>query len=600
MATSFAVDVRLNLFNELSRGMSQLNSSLGQAQRSVDSMQSSFQKMFAFRELEQGGKAIVGFIGGMAKSAASLETAMNSVKISTGANVGQMKTMHDLALSVSNASLMTSSQAGQMAAQLARAGFNPQQLSALMPTFAEFGSLMHSQRGESFEASTNFGAEIAHYYKAYDEKSVRKIMNTVSGIMQMTLATPQQLFTQVQKYGSMAGFMGMSPEKQLQLAAMGANLGDKAFGTGISNIILGAIPKTATLSSTRQSAQGKGLADLGLMGANGENRAFPGGKFDQEFVFNQLLKRSVEMSAPDFAQAVTNAFNRRGARTALNMADTAVLDRLAQMPAELAKLGTLHDQFNIAMGTTESQMTLLKSNIISVGTAIGEDLLPPLTRWMHSTSTFAGTISEYLQAHPEAKAIAGDIAGGAAVIGAGAYGVGKVAETLLVSKMLIAAFTGKGIPVYITNGGGEGGGLMSGIGSFIGKKLLPVFAAVGSRVLGFVVADATVTLGAVGAATFAVYEGGKALSTEASQHKAVTASLLDATSRNVVPASEQQRRIDAAREALGHIVVHGDLNVRANDSRQLVKEVTASAVKQSGSGGSAPSLSTYSATNTGQ
>src|SRR5271155_1374565 len=101
MPTSFAVDVRLNLLNELGQGMQGLNTQLQGAQRQIDSLGKSFSQLFAFKEMERAGKATLGFIGGMVKSSMDLQTAMVNVKIATNASNSEMAKMHDLVIKTS-------------------------------------------------------------------------------------------------------------------------------------------------------------------------------------------------------------------------------------------------------------------------------------------------------------------------------------------------------------------------------------------------------------------------------------------------------------------------------------------------------------------
>ena len=604
MSTSFSVDVRLNLMNELSRGMQGLNTSLRGAQSQVDRLSRSFSQLFAFKELESGGKAVVGFVGGMAKSAMDLQSAMVNVRIATNASTQQMQQMHDLVLRTSQAGLMTSVEAGNMAAQMARAGFSPRDLTALMPTVSKFGDIMHAQRNMSFEASTDFGVELAHFYGAYNEASAKPIIEMAAKAMQMQIGTPQEFYTQLRAFGKTAGKLGMAPAQQMQLTALGMNMGDKSFGTELMNIMIGSIPKTASLSAVRQTAQTRGLADLGLT-QGGKNLAYggPGGTFDINFVLSQLMKRSHEMPPAEFAAAVMQAFNRRGGRGAMNLADEQTLKRLADMPAAFAKLQGLDGMHDTVMNQANSQLTLLTTNVKNVGTAIGEGLLPQVTKWTALFAGKAGDLANKINDNPSLKAHLGTIAEGVGLGGAAMVGVGAVGVAISTLRIMGAALKNGALPVTVVNGsalglgGGGGGGGTFSDQSVGNNKIMALFRGIGAAKLGW---EAGRFLGEMGLDD----KIQKMLPGSEMEFLLQKAGLIETHSSSATDAkvkAAHDARVAAGSDA--SLTVHGNVHIHADSDdtvRTLTKKIQRAAAKQSGTSRSGPSTSPYSSNNKGQ
>ncbi|MBR2208898.1 MAG: phage tail tape measure protein [Synergistaceae bacterium] len=295
----------------------------------------------------------------------------------------------------------TSVQAANTQENLARAGFNTNEIIAAMPGLLSMAAAenMDLAQAADIASSTLRGFNLA----ADQSNRVSDILAQMSASSNTNIA---ELGEGMKKVAPVAAGLGISIEQVSAMMGVMANNGIK--GTEAGTALRAALSRL----SQEPKAVAKALGVLGVKAtdAKGRLRQMPE-------LMQALSKRMKGMGEAKQMHYLINIFGKEASAGMLAIMQGAVdgsleeYERLADNSAGISK-----EMADKMLDTMRGQMTIAGSAIESLMIDIGEVLRPTVKEMVKAFSTWTAGLSELAQKHPEAtKAIIGTLAGFAAM-----------------------------------------------------------------------------------------------------------------------------------------------------------------------------------------
>ncbi len=490
MASTHVIEVQMKFLQTAAGLSSSINSNIAGAVGNTNKLGQMLTSGAAFYGLEKFGQAGKKVFGGMIEQATLLQSALARVQIATGANAREMKGFQDLIRSTSSKYSMDTSQSSNMLAVMARTGMSRGTISATFDAVSKYASIQQFERGVDYEQSAKLAATTARLYGARSPEQTERVLNNLYRAMNTTPMAPGQILTSLQNFAPVGMKLGMSQEETFQAAALMGTMGlGSKGGTGLFNMMMRSVGKTASMTGHREDKQTKALHELGI---------HAGMSFGS--IVNQLVSSSTSMGAKGqsahFIQDLIAAFNDRGGRVAAALSSPDAQKNLQDLLASWKDVTDLNKAMEIEQKTLAFQTGVVSSNFRMLESTLGETATTTMPKFQARLAGWISAIDSKVKGSPLLSSTlgvgvaAGETASFAASL-FGKLGLGLTAFNSM--RGLYGQVTGKGgggQPVYVTNwpGGGFGSGLGSALSGVAGGAVGGVSISAIASVVGVALA----------------------------------------------------------------------------------------------------------------
>lgn len=346
-------------------------------------------------------------------SAGELETAMNNVRLATGATNAQLQQMEHGDIQIGLKNQMSIIDVEALRATAAQSGLNNvTQLNALLPELARFAEVLKVTKGYSAEQSAVAGTSFAHLFQAFTAQQISPLLDQFARALQTTHSTPQQFIT------TLSGFVGAAtpmygPGRQpraasdaIAMTALLGNLGQQGRGgTQLQSLITGTMDMLSTRGATHNAAL-QAIQQLA-----GTQKGAPHTFFDDKGQFigmanmlEVLHAASVAAGDPRNAAMLNRAtFTSAGARAAGLLAQPAVVERFQAIEQNVSGKGSLFSldaSRDFINATQQSRFQQLQSNLETISALMGQKILPAVVAVATALTQATAGIIDFVDQHP--------------------------------------------------------------------------------------------------------------------------------------------------------------------------------------------------------
>lgn len=202
------------------------------------------------------------------------------------------------------------------------------QMSSAMPKIAEYAMLMHQNRGLDVDRAATVGIGLAHMFRAYDPKSLGKMLDMNLRMSEMMGEGPEQAMRQMAYYVPLLKNLNVSDDASMATMALLDRAGFRnKVGTNVRAMVLQTL---GPLQMTKFAQQGKNgmLNQMGITDAAGniQSRFTQNGQYDMFGVLAQLVKwEQIQLKSgktlEDINKVLYGTFGKQGGTIAALFAD---------------------------------------------------------------------------------------------------------------------------------------------------------------------------------------------------------------------------------------------------------------------------------------
>jgi TP901 family phage tail tape measure protein len=349
-----------------------------------------------------GASAMKGWID----AAMKMEVAMNNVGIATVNVKGQLTTLNDLqntAYVTAGKTQFSAIDVMNMAQLAAVNGLNNRaSLNAALPLLARGAEIAKIETGSSYQDTVPALVQLSHMFQKYGGKGMNDNIQLAVKSMLLSGATPNELVHTMAYLMPAKNMYGMPASDIFGATALSMNVG-LAHGRGGSRIaaMFRAISPTFGAKGSTLTKHNEMLTELQTLGGG---TFFKDGKFAG---FTNMLEVTMRGLSKIHNQATRMAlagavFGSAGAVTVSSLASQGAVNRWGNISQMLGPNG-LPDvnkmQAQIA-GTSQGQLTIFRTNLASIATIMGTQLLPAFHVFVSVLATVTTGIMNFLRANP--------------------------------------------------------------------------------------------------------------------------------------------------------------------------------------------------------
>jgi hypothetical protein len=496
---TFATSINLSLVDRVSPALAHIAQSMTKTTGAAAMLQKRLDKIGS---LYSSGKMMIG--AGMAlasplisatKSAMELETAMGRVKMATGASNSQMAELNKTLTTTANqTAIFSKPKLAQFAAEMYAGGIRSMgQINSMLPAFAKAADVLKITSGGKIgpEQTIHSLTALSHQFGRYSAEEMRPIIETAVA-MSKSLPGGMKTLAGMGSYVNIMGnrALGIDP---VQLMAAQAAVAQTSGGTGTGRGALSGANLANFLKRSMPGVFGSGLlsgksawaaATIGLGDSTGASTAMKNGKLDLELL-QQKISKFEGMTVQDIAktalahvgmlgkkageeipllkkalalgekgvsksQLITQLFQDvygSASTIAMLMGEKKFLgveQNLANSARDAIKNGGIEAMQAKAMEMLEPQLMRLQTNLGTLGSTIGTQLIPVITPIVKTLGDIVDKATEFASANPKIVQAASGllaVASGALILG----GAANIAAAGFIGLKFVLPLVTKGL-----------------------------------------------------------------------------------------------------------------------------------------------------------
>jgi TP901 family phage tail tape measure protein len=411
MFSAWRVSVILSAVNRTGGAFGSLIASSNTAQQRIMGIQNAIAKVgpIATAAFLTASGALAAFAAHGIKEAANFETAMVNVQVATSTSGKALQDLQSMVLNISSHTAQDATTIASETAMFARAGFNAQQVRQFMPTVAQYADVQMLSHGTDPVDAVRTAAQFLHLEGAYTGGAVSQSLEALNKVSFLSPEDLNKVVTQGRYFIPLAKSLGMSLQDTImEVAEMGITgfLKGKG-GTSVANAIIGGING---VSLTAHQAAGKAQAEsrLGLINSDGSARFFNKKTNTLEYanMFDDLAKeRDAYIKSgrglAKFAADVEAVFGKTAMNFVLTKLSPAAREQMHRTEEKYAHEQSINQMFNEFINTWNGLTQLLGTNFKNIMIGIFLPAIKALEPDIKRFGAWVGTISDYINAHPD-------------------------------------------------------------------------------------------------------------------------------------------------------------------------------------------------------
>ena len=281
---------------------------------------------------------------------------------------------------------------GELIASAAGAGIKKEELLDFSEDSAKMSVAFDIEAGEA-------GEKMAKWRSAFgmDQKEVVDLADKINYLSNNSAATAPAISNIVSRVGALGDIAGISSG---QVAAIGTSMVSMGVGEEVGATAIKKLSTSLTKGAAATKTQQKAFARIGLSSEQVNKDMQKDSQKTIMTVLGNIQKLPKEMQT----STLTQMFGEESVQAiAPLLKNLDVLEQqFANVSDEAGKFrGSMQQEFDVRSDTAANQLQLLKNNLKSIGTTIGQILLPYLVKVAEKITDVAQKFQEWSDKNPE-------------------------------------------------------------------------------------------------------------------------------------------------------------------------------------------------------
>lgn len=351
------------------------------------------------------GLAGVGAMKGWVSAASELQSAMTGVQLATVGTRQQLDQLGSMTFDIAAKTRFSAPDISAIEKLAATAGLNKRSdLISALPTLGNAAEVALQMKGVSYQESVPAFVQMAHLFQSYGGKKFNSLLDLAGRASVLSGDTPSSLENTLKYIMPAVNAYGLTPEDAISVSALASNVG-LSGGRGGGSRIQAMFRGIAPLMSSRGGIHNRAIDEIQKLGGH---QFFKNGNFEQAGGVTNLLKTTMRAlrSIPNQAKRMSllnAAFGTAGGTALSSLATPGAVTRFQSIqgllgPGGIASTSTMQQAFN---STISGQMATEATDLHSISTILGQQLLPILAPIVHGIVQITGALMSFLSHHKD-------------------------------------------------------------------------------------------------------------------------------------------------------------------------------------------------------